>query len=89
MLHVACCILTKAFDTVDHAKLLNNMYHTFGIRGVANQFVESYLSDRKQYTKVFNKSKMVKITHGVRQGSSSGPLLFLFYVYDFPVVKRV
>ena len=24
--------LTKAFDTIDHAKLLNKMYHTFGIR---------------------------------------------------------
>ena len=45
-----CCIflnLTKAFNTVDHAKLLNKMDYTFGIRGIANQSHESYLSDRK------------------------------------------
>ena len=44
-----CCIffdLTKAFDRVDHAKLLNKMYHTFGIRGIANQLLEIYLSNR-------------------------------------------
>ena len=55
-LHI-CCIffdLTKAFDTANHAKLLNKMYHTFGMRGIANQLLESYLSDRKQYTKVLN-----------------------------------
>ena len=31
-----CCIFldkTKAFDTADYTKLLNKMYHTFGIRG--------------------------------------------------------
>ena len=83
-----CCIfldLTKAFDTVDYAKLLNKLYHTFGIRGTANQLLESYLSDRKQYAKVLNhKSKMTKITHGIPKGSSLAPLLFLLYVNDLP-----
>ena len=38
-----CCIfldLAKAFDRVDQAKLLNKMYHTFGIRGIASQLLE-------------------------------------------------
>ena len=79
-----CCIfldLTKAFDTVNQAKLLNKMHHTCGIRGIAKQLLESYSSDRKQYTKVLNhKSKMARITRGIPPGSSLGPLLFLLNV---------
>ena len=57
-IHVAFFLdLTKAFDTVDHAKLLNNMHHTFGIRDIASQLLESYLSDRKQYTKYLTTSQ--------------------------------
>ena len=45
---------------------MNKMHHTFEIRGVANQLLESYLSDRKQYTKVLHhNSKMAKITHRI------------------------
>ena len=44
------------------------MYHTFGIKGIANQLLESCLSDRKQYTKVLNhKSKMARLTHRIPQ----------------------
>ena len=65
------------------------MYHTFGIRGIANQLLKSYLSDKKQCTKVFNhKSKMAKITHGIPLGSSLGPLLFLPYVNDLQLASE-
>ena len=68
---------------------MNKMHHTFGIRGIANQLLESYLSNRKQYTKVLNhKSKMAKITYGILQGSSLGPLLFLLYVNDLPLTSE-
>ena len=80
---------TKAFDTVDHQILLDKLKHNYGIRGLAFQLMESYLSNRQQYTKIHPyKSKLGKITCGVPHGSSLGPLLFLLYINDLPLVSQ-
>ena len=64
-----CCIfldLTKHFDTVDYQILLDKLEHNYGIRVLALQLMESYLSKRQQYTKIHPyKSKLEKITCGV------------------------
>lgn len=74
--------LSKAFDTLNHDLLLKKL-DNYGIRGVANKLVHSYLSDREQYVCFQNNdSDRESIVYGVPQGSVLGPLLFLIYVND-------
>ena len=40
--------LQKAFNTVDHQALLTKLDH-YGIRGVSNDWLKSYLPNRNRY----------------------------------------
>ena len=80
--------LSKAFDTLDHKIVLEKM-EVYGIRGVALQWFESYLTARKLRVKCTTassgnetKSRFFPVEIGTPQGSCLGPLIFLIFVND-------
>ena len=73
--------LSAAFDTLDIDTLIRRLQWTFGINGLALDWIRSYLTGRLQFVRVGEKrSDKVTCEFGVPQGSVLGPILFTLYV---------
>jgi len=79
--------LAKAFDTVDHVKLLKKM-HDIGITGSAHSLFESYLEKRKQRVKINDTISCEQtIICGVPQGITLSPVLFNIQLNDIKLLN--
>ena len=78
--------LSKAFDNVNHAKLINDL-EEIGCTPSSLAFFSSYLTNRMQRVTYEDKqSSWRNIANGVPQGSCISPTLFNIYMRNLPEV---
>ena len=75
--------LSATFDCVDHNILLSRLERTYGIEGLAIEWIRSFLVDRTQQVAFRGQlSGILRLVFGVPQGSVLGPLLSLLYMAE-------
>ena len=78
----------KAFDCVQYPTLLQKL-GDLELSDLAMNWIKSYLSNRFQRVLANGKlSKYLPVTQGVPQGSILGPLFYILYANDLPLIFR-
>ena len=73
--------LSKAYDTISHAKLIHKLQHEFNFSTETTAFFASYFRNRQQSTHTQHaQSDTQTITHGIPQGSTLSTTFFLLYI---------
>jgi len=72
----------KAFDSVDHSKLLAKLSY-YGVSGSVLIWIEKFLINRCHCVRVGNVlSEYADVVSGVVQGGVLGPVLFIVFIND-------
>ena len=81
--------LSKAFNTIDHHIILQELYF-YGVRGNAFNLFENYWTNRTQYVVINGVNSSTQLNScGVPQGSVLGTLMFLVYINDIIISSKI